>query len=77
MSSGMNINDFSHLLGEHYAEDAKRQEEEKEAGILEGVGWARRLWRETRAGLLNEGVPDSLVDDVTASYFKALMGGFK
>ena len=77
MSSGMNINDFSHLLDEHYAEDAKRREEEMASCLLETVGAARRLWRETRAGLLDEGVPDSLVDDVTASYFKALMRGFK
>ena len=75
MSSGMNINDFSHLLDKHYAEDAKRQEEEKAAAVLEIAGVARRFWREIRAGLFEEGVPSDLVDDVTASFIRMITKG--
>lgn len=74
MSSGMNINDFTHLLDGHYAEDAKRQEGEIASAILEVAGVARRFWREIRAGMLEEGVPSDLVDDVTASYIRMIWG---
>lgn len=51
-------------------EQERKKEEQREESIVEMVGIFRRMWREIRAGLLNEGVPEVLVYDATLSFLK-------
>ena len=51
-------------------EQAKRQEEQREEALFEMAGFYRRMWREARAGLLEEGVPEDLVDEATLSFIR-------
>jgi len=53
----------------------KKQEEQREESITEMAGLFRRMWREIRAGLLNEGVPEDLVDDATLSFIRMTSSG--
>ena len=53
----------------------KKQEEQREESITEMAGLFRRMWREIRAGLLNEGVPEDLVDDATLSFIRMISSG--
>ena len=55
----------------------KKQEEQREESIAEMAGLFRRMWREIRAGLLNEGVPEDLVDDATLSFIRMTSSGNK
>ena len=56
-------------------EQEKNQEEQREESIAEMAGLFRRMWREIRAGLLNEGVPEDLVDDATLSFIRMTSSG--
>ena len=53
----------------------KKQEEQREEFIAGTAGLYRRMWREIRAGLLDEGVPEGLVDDATLSFLKMTAHG--
>lgn len=53
----------------------KIKEEQREESIAETAGLFRRIWREIRAGLLNEGVPEDLVDDATLSFIRMASSG--
>lgn len=56
-------------------EQEKKQEEQREESIADMAGFFRRMWRETRAGLLEEGVPEDLVDEATLSFFRLASNG--
>ena len=56
-------------------EQERKQEEQREEAIVETAGLFRRIWREIRAGLLNEGVPEDLVDDATLSFIRMTSSG--
>lgn len=64
------INGFKELFENIKNEQAKKQEERKEEALFEMVGFYRRMWREARAGLLEEGVPEDLVDEATLSFVR-------
>lgn len=57
---------FEHIKNEQ----VKKQEEQREEAIFEMAGFYRRMWREARAGLLEEGVPEDLVDEATLSFVR-------
>lgn len=61
---------FKEMMEKSKAEREKREEEQRAESLLEMVGVYRRLWREIRAGLLEEGVPEELVDEVTLSFIR-------
>lgn len=63
-------NGFKELFENIKNEQAKRQEEQREEALFEMAGFYRRMWRETRAGLLEEGVPEDLVDEATLSFIR-------
>ena len=63
-------NGFKELFENINNEQAKRQEEQKEEALFEMAGFYRRMWREARAGLLEEGVPEDLVDEATLSFVR-------
>ena len=63
-------NGFKELFENIKNEQAKRQEEQREEALFEMAGFYRRMWREARAGLLEEGVPEDLVDEVTLSFIR-------
>ena len=63
-------NVFEELFENIKNEQAKRQEEQREEALFEMAGFYRRMWREARAGLLEEGVPEDLVDEVTLSFIR-------
>ena len=49
----------------------EKEQDEQQANAIAGyVGIQRRLWRELRAGLLQEGVPLDLVDEATLTFIK-------
>lgn len=53
--------------------DAAREQAKKfEQAYDEIAGNVRRMWREIRAGMLDEGVPEDLVDSVVADMVKIL-----
>lgn len=56
-------------------EQEKKKEEQREEFIDELSGLYRRMWRGIRAGLLDEGVPQDLVDDATLAFVKSLSHG--
>ena len=61
---------FKEMMEKSKAEREKREEEQRAESLLETVGVYRRLWREIRAGLLEEGVPEELIDEVTLSFIR-------
>lgn len=63
-------NGFEELFENIKNEQAKKQEEQREEALLGMVGFYRRMWRETRAGLLKEGVPEDLADEATLSFIR-------
>lgn len=63
-------NELKELFENIKNEQAKKQEEQREEALFEMAGFYRRMWRETRAGLLEEGVPEDLVDEVTLSFIR-------
>ena len=63
-------NAFKDLFENIKNEQAKKQEEQREEALFEMAGFYRRMWRETRAGLLEEGVPEDLVDEATLSFIR-------
>ena len=63
-------NTFKELFENIKNEQAKRQEEQKEEALFEMAGFYRRMWREMRAGLLEEGVPEDLADEATLSFIR-------
>ena len=63
-------NGFKELFENIKNEQAKRQEEQREEALFEMAGFYRRMWREVRAGLLEEGVPEDLVDEATLSFIR-------
>ena len=63
-------NVFKELFENIKNEQAKRQEEQREEALFEMAGFYRRMWREARAGLLEEGVPEDLVDEATLSFIR-------
>lgn len=48
----------------------KEQAEQQTDAFAGYIGIQRRLWRELRAGLLQEGVPLDLVDEATLTFIK-------
>ena len=48
----------------------KQQEELRQEALDEMVGFYRRIWRELRAALTDEGVPNDLVDEATLQFIK-------
>lgn len=48
----------------------KQQEELRQEALDEMVGFYRRIWRELRAALTDEGVPTDLVDEATLQFIK-------
>ena len=63
-------NGFKELFESIKNEQEKRQEEQREEALFEMAGFYRRMWREFRAGLLEEGVPEDLVDEATLSFIR-------
>ena len=63
-------NGFKELFENIKNEQVKRQEEQRGEALFEMAGFYRRMWREARAGLLEEGVPEELVDEVTLSFIR-------
>ena len=63
-------NGFKELFENIKNEQVKRQEEQRAEALLEMAGFYRRMWREARAGLLEEGVPEDLVDEATLSFIR-------
>ena len=63
-------NGFKELFENIKNEQVKRQEEQREEALFEMAGFYRRMWREARAGLLEEGVPEDLVDEATLSFIR-------
>ena len=63
-------NGFKELFENIKNEQVKRQEEQREEALFEMAGFYRRMWRETRVGLLEEGVPEDLVDEATLSFIR-------
>ena len=58
--------------------DAAREQAKKfEQAYDEIAGNVRRMWREIRAGMLDEGVPEDLVDSVVADMVKILANAGK
>lgn len=55
-----------------FIEDADRRREEEALAFAEGAGAIRRIWREIRAGLAEEGVPSDMLDEVTLQFVKML-----
>ncbi|WP_288833738.1 hypothetical protein [uncultured Corynebacterium sp.] len=60
-----------------FVENADRKREEEALAFAEGIGAMRRLWRELRAGLAEEGVPSDMLDEVTLHSLKAATSGGK
>ena len=56
-------------------EQVKKQEEQTEEALFEMSGFYRRIWREIRAALLEEGVPEDLVDEATLSFVRMASRG--
>lgn len=54
---------------EENAEKLKAQKVDE--SLAEMTGLYRRMWRETRLALLDEGVPEDLVDDAVLAFLKA------
>lgn len=54
---------------EENAEKLKAQKVDE--SMAEMTGLYRRMWREIRLGLLDEGVPEDLVDDSVLAFLKA------
>ena len=63
-------NGFKELFENIKNEQVKKQEEQREEALFEMAGFYRRMWREARAGLLEEGVPEDLVDEATLSFIR-------
>ena len=63
-------NGFNELFESIKNEQEKKQEEQREEALFEMAGFYRRMWREARAGLLEEGVPEDLVDEATLSFIR-------
>lgn len=63
-------NRFKELFENIMHEQEKRQEEQRKEALFEMTGFYRRMWREARAGLLEEGVPEDLVDEATLSFVR-------
>ena len=58
--------------------DAAREQAKKfEQAYDEIAGNVRRMWREIRAGMLDEGVPEDLVDSVVADMVRILANAGK
>ena len=51
-------------------EQAKQQEAQRDEAMAEMAGLYRRIWREMRAALVEEGVPEDLVDEATLSFVR-------
>lgn len=51
-------------------EPLRKQEELRQEALDELVGVYRRMWRELRAALTDEGVPEDLVDEATLQFIK-------
>lgn len=56
-------------------EQERKKEEQREESIVEMAGLFRRMWSEIRAGLLNEGAPEDLIDDATLSFIRMSSSG--
>lgn len=54
---------------EENAEKLKAQKVDE--SLAEMTGLYRRMWREIRLALLDEGVPEDLVDDAVLAFLKA------
>ena len=48
----------------------KEQAEQQTNAFAGYIGIQRRIWRELRAGLIEEGVPLDLVDEATLTFIK-------
>ena len=64
------MNGLKEMLENIKNEQVKKQEEQREEALFEMAGFYRRMWREFRAGLLEEGVPEDLVDEATLSFIR-------
>lgn len=56
-----------------FIENADRKREEEELAFAEGVGSMRRIWREIRKGLAEEGVPPDMLNEVTLEFLKVAL----
>ena len=56
---------------------AREQAQKFEQAYDEIAGNVRRMWREIRAGMLDEGVPEDLVDSVVADMVRILANAGK
>ena len=64
------MNGLKEMLENIKNEQVKKQEEQREEALFEMAGFYRRMWREFRAELLEEGVPEDLVDEATLSFIR-------
>ena len=64
------MNGLKEMLENIKNEQVKKQEEQREEALFEMAGFYRRMWREARAGLLEEGVSEDLVDEATLSFIR-------
>ena len=65
-------------MWEQIQNDKAREEAQKfEQAYDEIAGNLRRMWREIRAGMLSEGVPEDLVDGVVADMLRILANAGK
>ena len=64
------MNGLKEMLENIKNEQVKKQEEQREEALFEMAVFYRRMWREFRAGLLEEGVPEDLVDEATLSFIR-------
>lgn len=61
---------FEEFFAKLEEEPLKTQEELRQEALDELVGVYRRMWRELRAALTDEGVPEDLVDEATLQFIK-------
>ena len=69
------MNDLKEMFENIKSEQVKKQEEQTEEALFEMSGFYRRIWREIRAALMEEGVPEDLVDEATLSFVRMASRG--
>lgn len=68
----MNEQNIWQTLMNKAEENAEKLKAQKiEESMAEMTGLYRRMWREIRLGLLDEGVPEDLVDDAVLAFLKS------
>lgn len=64
------MDNFDRFFGKLEEESLKQQEDLRQEALDELVGVYRRMWREMRAALTDEGVPEDMVDEATLQFLK-------